>query len=194
MARKSPEQYEYEKINGKICYRCNKRKLLEEFHNEKKSKDMIISNQINLKGNEEILSYQNQLDTKIEESIDSEFSHFIELTPLNEDIDNSLQKDLSSVPISETSLPKVVYMVVDKKIELEIKTLGDFPEWQFLSENELKRKTIQLFTDLKTAKRNCGNDQKVLKVPNTRVFEIVAPILTSRGISRIISDNKLISL
>ena len=155
---------------------------------------MIISNQINLKGNEEILSYQNQLDTKIEESIDSEFSHFIELTPLNEDIDNSLQKDLSSVPISETSLPKVVYMVVDKKIELEIKTLGDFPEWQFLSENELKRKTIQLFTDLKTAKRNCGNDQKVLKVPNTRVFEIVAPILTSRGISRIISDNQLISL
>tara|TARA_Y100001938_G_C7877457_1_gene323342 strand:+ start:54 stop:629 length:576 start_codon:yes stop_codon:yes gene_type:complete len=39
VARKSPEQYEYEKINGKICYRCNKRKLLEEFHNEKKSKD-----------------------------------------------------------------------------------------------------------------------------------------------------------
>ena len=96
---------------------------------------MRISNQLNIKDNEEIYSYQNQSDTKIEECIDSEFSHFIELTPLNEDIDNSLQKDLSSVPISEISFPKVVYMVVDKKIELEIKTLGDFPEWQFLSEN-----------------------------------------------------------
>ena len=29
------------------------------------------------------------------------------------------------------SLPKVVYMVVDKKIELEIKLLKDFPEWDF---------------------------------------------------------------
>ena len=157
-------------------------------------RDLIISNHFKEEVNEEILSNQNQLDKKIEDNVDSEFSHFIELTPLNEDVENSTQKDLSSVPISEISLPKIVYMVVDKKTELEIKTLKDFPEWQFLSENELKRKTIQLFPDMKTAKRYCGNDQKVIKVPNTRVFEVAAPILTSRGISRIISDNQLISL
>ena len=53
------------------------------------------------------------------------------------------QKDLSSVPISEISLPNMAYMVVDKKIELEIKTLRDYPEWNFLSDNELQRKTIE---------------------------------------------------
>ena len=60
-------------------------------------------------------------------------SHFVEITPLDYEIENSPQKDLSSVPISEIDFPKVVYMIVDKKIELEIKYLKDYPEWQFLT-------------------------------------------------------------
>jgi hypothetical protein len=34
----------------------------------------------------------------------------------------------------------------------------------------------------------------VIKVPNTNVFKIVAPILLSKGISRIVSPDKLIAL
>ena len=141
-----------------------------------------------------IISDQDELKKNIEDIEVSDFSQFIEITPLNEDIENSPQKDLSSVPISEMSLPKVVYMVVDKKIELEIKTLNDYPDWQFLSDDELKRKTIEIFLDLKIAKSNCRSGQKVIKVPNTKVFELAAPILNSRGISRIVSDNRLIAL
>ena len=44
-------------------------------------------------------------------------------------------------------------MVVDKKIELEIKKLKDYPEWQFLSEDELDRKTIEIYFDLKICKK-----------------------------------------
>ena len=47
---------------------------------------------------------------------------------------------------------------------------------------------------MKNAKRSCNKDQKVIKVPNTEVFKIVAPILKARGISRIVSEDKLISL
>ena len=36
-------------------------------------------------------------------------------------------------------------MIVDKKIELEIKYLKEYPEWQFLSQEELNRKTIKIF-------------------------------------------------
>ncbi len=128
-----------------------------------------------------------QNNVQIEES-------FIEIAPLNFDIDNATQKDFSSIPISEINFPKIVYMVVDKKIELETKTLNDYPQWQFLSKNELMRKTIEIFFDLKIAKRFCTSDQKVIKVPNTEVFKIVAPILLSRGISRIVSPDQLISL
>ena len=85
-------------------------------------------------------------------------------------------------------------MVVDKKIELEVKLLKDYPEWQFLSENELNRKTIEIFSDLKIAKRYCNKEQKVIKVPNTNVFRVAAPYLISRGITRIISSEKLIAL
>ena len=119
---------------------------------------------------------------------------FIEITPLDLEINNETQKDLSSVPISEIDFPKIVYLIVDSKIELEIKLLGDYPNWQFLSKDELQRKTIEIYFDLKIAKKFCSKEQKVIKVPNTDVFRIVSPILISRGISRIVSPDKLISL
>jgi len=121
-------------------------------------------------------------------------SPFIEIAPLDFEIDNSKQRDFSSVPIAEIELPKIVYMVVDKKIELEIKYLKDYPDWQFLSKDDLNRKTIEIFLDIKNAKRSCSKEQKVIKVPNTEVFKIVAPLLISRGISRIVSSDKLIAL
>ncbi len=124
----------------------------------------------------------------------TKINEFMEIAPLDYEIDSAEQKDLSSVPISEINFPKVVYMIVDKKIELEVKYLRDFPSWEFLSQEELNRKTIQIFNELKEAKRFCTKDQKVIKVPNTEVFRIVAPILLSKGISRIINEEKLIAL
>ena len=119
---------------------------------------------------------------------------FVEIAPLNYVIDNDKQKDLSSVSISETVLPKVVYMIVDNKIELETKLLKDYSYWQFLSQSELNRKTIEIYFDITIAKRFCNREQKVIKVPNTNVFSIVAPLLVSRGISRIVCPDKLIAL
>ena len=119
---------------------------------------------------------------------------FVEITPLNYEVNVELQKDLSSVPLSEINLPKVVYIVVDKNIELVTKFLRDYSIWQFLPENELKRKTIEIYNDLKKAKQYCNKEQKVIKVPNTEVFRIATPILLSRGISRIISSDQLIAL
>jgi len=121
-------------------------------------------------------------------------STFMEIAPLDCEINNETQKDLSSVSISEIDFPKIVYMIVDSKIELEIKLLGDYPNWQFLSQDELKRKTIEIYFDLKIAKKFCSKEQKVIKVPNTNVFKIVSPILISKGISRIVSPDKLIAL
>ena len=71
--------------------------------------------------------------------------------------------------------------------------MRDFPRWEFLSNEDLDRKTIEFF-DLQTAKRTCKKDEKVIKVPNTNVFKIVAPILNKRGISRIVFDEKLIAI
>ena len=71
--------------------------------------------------------------------------------------------------------------------------MKDFPEWQFLPQDDLERKTIEVYYDLKIAKRFCKKDQKVIKVPNPNVFNIVAPILISKGISRIVTSENLIA-
>ncbi len=121
-------------------------------------------------------------------------NNFFEIAPLNYDVDLDNQKDLASIPLEEVDFPKLIYMIVDSKIELIIKMLKDYPEWEFLPEDDLNRKTIEIYYDLKNAKRNCGRDQKVIKVPNTNVLKIVSPILLSRGISRILAEDKLISI
>ena len=144
-----------------------------------------------------IYTHQSENEQTFVENKNEEFTNinqFIEIAPINYEINSAKQKDLSSVPISEIDFPKIVYMIVDKKIELEVKYLRDFPSWEFLSKEELNRKTIQIFNELKDAKRFCTKDQKVIKVPNTEVFRIVAPILLSKGISRIINEEKLIAL
>jgi len=119
---------------------------------------------------------------------------FLEIAPLNLEIDNKPQVDLSSVSITEVDLPKVVFMIVEKQIELKTKLLKEYVEWNFLPEKDLERNTIEIFYDLKTAKRSTKKEQKIIKVPNSNVFKIAAPILLSRGISRIVSSEVLIAL
>tara|TARA_S200000501_G_C20654674_1_gene669110 strand:+ start:62 stop:694 length:633 start_codon:yes stop_codon:yes gene_type:complete len=172
-----------------------KRHLKKELGNEKYKEIIHIRNTKNNSKTfkKEIKSDVNQNETEFFTNQESE-SNFVELAPIDYEIDNSLRKELSSIPIHEVELPNVVYMIVDKNIELEIKLLKDYPAWEFLPTQDLGRKTIEIYFDLKGAKRDCSKEQKVIKVPNTNVFKIVAPILISRGISRIVSAETLIAL
>ena len=147
--------------------------------------------------NEKQLNYLTN-NNKVEEENFRESNHFIdssyvEVIPLNIEIDNHNQKDLTSISLSEINLPKIVYVLVDKNIELETKLLREYPDWQFLSQKELNRKTIEIFFDIKAAKKICKKDQKVIKLPNTDVFKLVAPLLISKGITRIVSPEQLIA-
>ena len=137
---------------------------------------------------------QKVLNENISSSNFEPIDSFFEIAPVDYEIDNSSRKELSSIPLSEVDFPKIVYMVVDKKIELEIKLLKDFPEWQFLPRDDLSRKTIEIFFDLNLAKKSCNKEQKVLKVPNTDVFRIASPVLVEKGISRIVCAENLIAL
>ncbi len=174
-----------------------KYKYLNKINNDKENKNNFISHE-RFKDSNTITKNDTSETIKsstnsFEEELFSE-APFVEISPLSFEIDSLPQKELASVPLDEMEFPKVLYMVVDKNIELEIKFLKDFPEWDFLPKEDLNRKTIVLHHDLKVAKRLCKKDEKVIKVPNTKVFKIVAPILNSRGISRIIFNDQLIAL
>ena len=112
------------------------------------------------------------LQTFDENKIKTEFfptESFLEIAPLDFEIDNTPRKELSSIPIKDIDFPKIVYMIVDKKIELEVKLLKDYPEWQFMPTEDLSRKTIQIFSDLKIAKRFCSIEQKVINTIISKV-------------------------
>lgn len=166
--------------------------LVKKIKNHNKIKNLnkeSINTEIESQSTKENRLNENQLDNSFFQT-----TPFTEIVPLNCEIDNNVQKDLSSVNISDINLPKIVYMIVSKQIELETKYLRDYPEWQFLSEQDLNRKTIEIFFENKIAKRFCNKEQKVIKVPNTYIFKLVAPILVSKGITRIVTAENLISL
>ena len=175
----------------------NKSKILEEKSrkdlNQNKNNDLLKVKFENEDLNNDCINSA-VLNENITSSNFAPIDSFLEIAPIDYEVDDSSRKELSSIPISQVDFPKVVYMIVNKKIELEIRQLKDFPEWEFLPQDDLNRSTIEIFFDLNLAKRKCNKDQKVLKVPNTDVFRIAAPMLMAKGISRIVYAESLIAL
>ena len=173
-----------------------KRNLGEKFY-----KELTESNQsrtqapINKRNNRKKKSNEKDIpDHNVTEFDFQPTANFVEIVPLNDQIENLPRKELSSVPLMDIDFPSIVYMIVDRKIELETKFLRDYPEWEFLPNEDLDRECIEIYNDLKTAKRLCNKEQKVLKVPNTDVFKLVSHFLIARGISRIVYSEQLIAL
>ena len=157
-----------------------------------------LSNIINSNQEMEIeaKSFKNKIKSK-QENASKLFeiqSSFVEIAPLKEVTNFDEQKEISSRPISEIKFPKVVYLLVDKNIELEYKLLKEYSEWSFLPEKDLNRRALKIFDEQKNAKLNCHKNNKLIKVPNPNVFFIVSDILRSKGISRIIFQNCLYSV
>ena len=119
---------------------------------------------------------------------------FFEVTPLSTEINTSKQKELTSEPLKNVKFPSVVYMLVDKKIELSPKLLKDYPDWSYMPEEDLERMTLEVFDDQRKAKKICTKNQKLIKVPNPNVFLLASRTLKSKGISRIIFNDLLLAL
>jgi len=132
------------------------------------------------------------LENNIEKEIYSE--EVFEVIPIIDGLDLDNQKELSSEPFINAKLPEVVYLIVDKKIELVPKLLKDYPEWSYMPEEDLKRITLEIYSDPKYAKKCCSKNEKTIKIPNPKVFIMASESLKSKGISRIIFDGLLLSL
>ena len=129
------------------------------------------------------------------ENHDYDKNNFEEIAPLLSGFDFDLDKQKSDYEIlNYESLPESVYMIVDKKVELDSQPISDLPEWSFLPENELQRNAILLFANQRSAKRICSRNQRVIKVPNTSIFKLSKSYLISKGITRLILEDSIIGL
>jgi len=170
----------------------NYKPRLEKLYNEKlrsSLKEQFKYKKVSKKENIEKENVENQKYSK-----DNNQDTFIELIPLNEHIELEKRKELSSIPITEFDLPEIVYMLVDKKIELDPKILKDYTEWTFMPEKDLSRLTLEIFSNQKKAKICCSKNQKIIKIPNSKVISTVSRFLKAKGITRIIYEDSLLSL
>ena len=140
------------------------------------------------------ITTKKNIEYKEKDFVDTTNQELFVVLPLNEDANIDEQKDISSRPISEVNFPKMLFMIIKNECELETKLLKDYPEWNFLPNEDLKRKTIQIFSEKKLARLNCRKDQKLLQVPNPKVFLLASKNLKNKGITRIVFDDLLLSL
>ena len=119
---------------------------------------------------------------------------FTELVPLMGVGDFSDRPLNLAQPFSVDLLPDSAYMLVDKVVELDARPLKEFPELGHLDDAEQERQGLCLFASPRAAKRQCGRSQRVIKVPDTGVFERTSRYLLARGITRLVLDGTLIAL
>ena len=119
---------------------------------------------------------------------------FTELVPLIGVAGLSGSAPMETQPLSPGVLPDSVYMLVDKVVELDARPLRDFPEMGPLDTADQDRQGLFLFTNPRAAKRQCGRSQRVIKVPDTTVFERTSSYLLKRGITRLVMEGTVVAL
>ncbi|QNI63565.1 helix-turn-helix domain-containing protein [Synechococcus sp. A15-44] len=119
---------------------------------------------------------------------------FTELVPLLGVGDLSDRPLNQAQPFSVELLPDSAYMLVDKVVELDARPLKEFPELGLLDDTEQERQGLCLYASPRAAKRQCGRSQRVIKVPDTAVFQRTSSYLLARGITRLVLDGTLIAL
>ncbi len=112
--------------------------------------------------------------------------------PLGQAIED--RPSLTVQPLEPADLPASVYMLVDKTVELDIKPLRDLPELGALPDGEGDRQALVLYANPRQAKRYCGRNQRVIKVPDSGVLARTAPYLLSQGVTRLVVEGALYSL
>ena len=119
---------------------------------------------------------------------------FTELVPLIGVAGLSGSAPMETQPLSRGVLPDSVYMLVDKVVELDARPLRDFPELGPLDTADQDRQGLFLFANPRAAKRQCGRSQRVIKVPDTAVFERTSSYLLKRGITRLVMEGTVVAL
>ena len=119
---------------------------------------------------------------------------FHEIAVLPVDLPQVTTRQVICRPFASELLPESVYMLVDKTVELDPRPLSEFPELGLSDPSEQQRQALCLYASPRAAKRQCGRSQRVIKVPDTQVFEQTSSYLLARGITHLVVEGSLFAL
>jgi transposase-like protein len=98
------------------------------------------------------------------------------------------------LPLSEASLPRTCYLVVDRAAELVARPLREFSDLGQIPVDEVQERTLPVFDNHKVARRFSNRSQRVIKVPDSRMLQKACYHLQAKGITRLLIDGQIYSL
>ena len=98
------------------------------------------------------------------------------------------------LPLSEASLPRTCYLVVDRAAELIARPLKEFGDLGRIPIEEIQERTLPVFDNHRVARRFSNRSQRVIKVPDGRMLQKTCTHLQAKGITRLLIDGQVYSL
>ncbi|HEY9794016.1 MAG TPA: hypothetical protein V6D30_00120 [Leptolyngbyaceae cyanobacterium] len=98
------------------------------------------------------------------------------------------------LPLSEASLPRTCYLVVDRAAELIARPLKEFSDLGRIPIEEVQERTLPVFDNHRVARRFSNRSQRVIKVPDGRMLQKTCSHLQAKGITRLLIDGQVYSL
>jgi hypothetical protein len=95
------------------------------------------------------------------------------------------------LPLSEANLPRTCYLVVDRFSELITRPLKAFSELGQIPAEEVQKKTLPIFDNHRVASRFSARNQRVFKVPDSKLLQKTASYLQAKGITRLFIDGQV---
>ncbi|MEG3987000.1 hypothetical protein QUA13_07540 [Microcoleus sp. S28C3] len=141
---------------------------------------------------------EDDLDDDFDEDLDDEDSLFegslLGSRSSGESIELRATGLIQVLPLSEASLPKICYLVVDRAAELITRPLKAFGELGQIPAAEIREKTLAVFDNHRVARRFATRNQRVFKIPDSSMLQKAAPYLLAKGITRLLIDGQVYSL
>ncbi|MCL2930886.1 MAG: hypothetical protein MGG11_00865 [Trichodesmium sp. MAG_R03] len=115
-------------------------------------------------------------------------------TSYNISIHNPSYSEVKVHNLTEAVLPKICYLVIDKFTELVTKPLIAFGELGQIPVEESQEKTLPIFDNHRVAHRFSARNQRVLKVPDSKILRKTTIYLQAKGITRLLIDGQVYKL
>lgn len=129
-------------------------------------------------------------DDDIEESTPNSYQQLDRNQFLTED-----RLHVQVTPLSQATLPRTCYIVIDKFAEPIVRPLKDFADLGQISGDETQQRTLPVLRNHRVAKRFSNQrTQRVIKVPDSRVFQKTTSHLRAKGIVCLLVDGNIYSL
>ena len=153
----------------------------------------------------DLIDLDEEGEGELEEELDDEDLDGEDELDLEDDLDGEdddeikfhslpVLRAMQVLPLSEATLPKIFYLVVDRMSELITRPLKDFSELGQIPEGEVQARTLPIFDNHRVARRFSRKNQKIVKITDSNLLLKVSNQLRSKGITRLLINGRIYTL